>query len=132
NTMLIETPAYLDALQRDFYLGGGKIVVREFASADQVARLAEPVIVNCTGLGAGALFGDRGIRPVRGQLVVLLPQPEIDYAYVVMSRDNLLYMFPRKDGILLGGTEEDGNASPEPDPKQTERILKGHAAIHGG
>lgn len=131
-TMLIEPNVYLDALLRDFELAGGKVVVRAFASPEEVARLPEPAIVNCTGLGAGALFGDREIRPVKGQLVVLLPQSEIDYAYVVMDRNNLLYMFPRKDGILLGGTEEDGNGSLEPDPKQTERILKGHARIQGG
>lgn len=128
-TMLIETPAYLDAVRRDFLQAGGRIVVRDFRSRDDVARLPESVIVNCTGLGSRELFGDRELRPVKGQLVILLPQPEIDYAYVSFSPGNLLYMFPRRDGIILGGTEVDGDESLEPDPGQTERILKGHAAI---
>jgi glycine/D-amino acid oxidase-like deaminating enzyme len=129
HTMLIETPAYLDAVRRDFYLAGGRIVVRDFRNRNEVAQLAEAAVVNCTGLGARELFGDRELRPLKGQLVILLPQPEIDYAYVSFSPGNLLYMFPRRDGIILGGTEVDGDESVEPDPAQTERILNGHAAI---
>src|SRR6185503_15351204 len=54
STMLIEPPVYLNALLRDFYIAGGKLVVREFRSREEVLRLAEPVIFNCTGLGARA------------------------------------------------------------------------------
>ena len=57
-TMLIEPPVYLDALTRDFQLAGGRLVVRNFASAGALADLDQPLIVNCTGLGARALFGD--------------------------------------------------------------------------
>ena len=37
------------------------------------------MIFNCTGLGSRELFKDEELVPVRGQLEVLLPQPEIDY-----------------------------------------------------
>ena len=57
---------------------------------------------NCTGLGARDLFGDTELQPVRGQLAILLPQPEIRYAFT----GDAGYMFPRADGILLGGTFE--------------------------
>jgi len=43
-TMLIEPHTYLNALLRDFYLAGGKVVVREFRSRREIARLAESVI----------------------------------------------------------------------------------------
>ena len=46
--------------------------------------------MNCTGLGAKALFGDEELTPVKGQLTFLLPQPEI--AYCTLPED--LYMFP--------------------------------------
>ena len=39
-----------------------------------------PVIINCTGLGAKALFNDAELTPVKGQLTFLLPQPEVEYA----------------------------------------------------
>jgi hypothetical protein len=82
NTMIIEPSIYLTALLRDFYVAGGKVVVKEFRAREEIMRLREPVIFNCTGLGARALFDDQKLGPVRGQLEILLPQPEIDYCYL--------------------------------------------------
>jgi D-amino-acid oxidase len=127
NTMLIEPPVYLNALLRDFYIAGGKLVVKEFRSREELKRLPERVIFNCTGLGAKALFGDQQLEPVRGQLEVLLPQPEIDYCYLASG-----YMFPRRDGIVLGGTFDHGDWSLAPKPEQTEWILESHAEIMKG
>ena len=127
STMLIEPPAYLDALLRDFYAAGGRLVVREFRGREEVMRLPEPVIFNCTGLGARALFGDEKLGPVRGQLEVLLPQPEVDYCYLSSG-----YMFPRRDGIILGGTWDHGDWSLTPKAKHTTRILEEHAEIMKG
>jgi len=53
----------------------------------------------------------------------LLPQAEIDYAYVAPSYKDLLYMFPRKHEIILGGTSEPNNWSLKPSDKETDRIL---------
>ncbi len=127
STMLIEPPIYLNALLRDFQTAGGKVVVKEFRSREELARLPEPVIFNCTGLGSRALFGDEDLIPVRGQLEVLLPQPEIDYCYLSSG-----YMFPRRDGIILGGTFDHGDWSLTPNPEQTNGILEAHAAIMKG
>lgn len=127
-TMMIEPHTYLNALLRDFYSAGGRLVVREFHSRDEIARLPEPVIFNCTGLGARALFNDETLIPVRGQLEVLLPQPEIDYCYL----SGRGYMFPRRDGIILGGTFDHGDWSLNPDPEQTNQILNGHSEIMKG
>jgi glycine/D-amino acid oxidase-like deaminating enzyme len=127
-TMMIEPPVYLEALLADFRLAGGKVVVREFTDLRAVLDLPEPVVVNCTGLGARALFGDEELMPAKGQLSVLAPQPEVDYAVLT---DDLLYMFPRRDGILLGGTFERGEWSLTPDPAAAERILRGHLALFG-
>jgi glycine/D-amino acid oxidase-like deaminating enzyme len=129
SAMLIEPPVYMNALMRDFLLFGGKLVIREFNTTGDVAALPESVVMNCTGLGSNKLFNDKELTPVRGQLAILLPQPEIDYAYVVPVKDDLLYMFPRKDGIVLGGTSEPGNWLTEPTQQEIERILKGHAKI---
>lgn len=127
STMLIEPPVYLNALLRDFYIAGGKLVVKEFRNREEIMRLPERVIFNCTGLGARALFGDLKLGPVRGQLEVLLPQPEIDYCYLSSG-----YMFPRRDGIILGGTWDHDDWSLTPKAKQTTRILEEHAEIMKG
>jgi D-amino-acid oxidase len=125
-TMLIEPNTYLPAVMRDFLLRGGKIVVRKFDALEQLRALHEPAIFNCTGLGARSLFGDTELVPVRGQLTVLEPQPDVDY----ITLGNSLYMFPRSDGVLLGGTFERGNWSLEPDLATQARILAGQAAVY--
>jgi glycine/D-amino acid oxidase-like deaminating enzyme len=122
DTMLIEPPIYLRAMLDDFHLAGGEMVVRELHDVGEVQSLGPSLIFNCTGLGAKALFNDSELVPVRGQLTVLLPQPEVDYA--VLQGD--FYMFPRTDGIVLGGTHEEGNWSVVPDEATKQRILAGH------
>jgi D-amino-acid oxidase len=128
STMLIEPHTYLRALLRDFYVAGGKVVVKEFKKREELGRLREQVVFNCTGLGARELFKDEKLGPVRGQVEILLPQPEVDYCYISESA----YMFPRRDGIVLGGTFGHGDWSLEPKAKHTTRILEGHASIMKG
>jgi len=127
STMLIEPSIYLAALLRDFFIAGGRVVVKEFRSREEIMRLPEPVVFNCTGLGARALFDDQKLSPVRGQLEVLVPQPEVDYCY--LSRG---YMFPRRDGIILGGTFDHDDWSLEPRADQATGILETHAEIMKG
>jgi glycine/D-amino acid oxidase-like deaminating enzyme len=127
--MLIEPAIYLNALVRDFELAGGRIIVREFASAAELAALPENLLFNCTGLGAKALFHDEELTPVKGQLVFLLPQPEVNYMTVGPGN---IYMFPRHDGILLGGTHDRGVWDMEPDPAATERILRENGKVFAG
>jgi glycine/D-amino acid oxidase-like deaminating enzyme len=125
DTMMIEPPLYLAQLVRDVRLAGGTFVLRSFTSAAELASLPEPTIVNCTGLGARALFGDDELVPVKGQLTVLLPQPEVQYA--VLYDD--LYMFSRRDGVLLGGTHEEGVWTLEPNLDAKTRIVEGHTRL---
>ncbi|MEX2488004.1 MAG: FAD-dependent oxidoreductase, partial [Pseudomonadales bacterium] len=126
NTMLIEPSIYLPAMMADFYTAGGHIEVREFNHRNELLGLPEPVIINCTGLGARDLFNDRELLPIKGQLTFILPQSEVDY---LILGNRGLYMFPRRDGILLGGTFERNEWSLTPDPMATRRILDGHRAF---
>jgi glycine/D-amino acid oxidase-like deaminating enzyme len=126
--MLVEPFIYLDALLQDFQLAGGRVVVREFLAAEEIMALSAPVVVNCTGLGAKALFADDELIPVKGQLCVLVPQPEVDY---VVSTTDGLYMMPRQDGIVLGGTHERGVWDLAVSQAATERILAGHTRLFG-
>jgi len=123
--MLIEPNRYLRALQRDYIARGGRIVVRAFGSAAQMVALDEPLIMNCTGLGAKVLASDEQLEPVRGQLSVLAPQPNVDYIVLHGNR----YMFPRSDGIVLGGTFQHGNADVAPDDATVRRVVADHAAF---
>jgi D-amino-acid oxidase len=129
DTMFIQPAVYLEAMLREFRIAGGTVVVREMHNLREVLDLPHPVIVNCTGLGAKALFNDPELTPIKGQLTFLLPQPEVEYA--TLPPDGL-YMFPRRDGILLGGTHETGNWDLEPNREAEARILAAHAEIFRG
>lgn len=127
STMLIEPQTYLRVLLRDFYIAGGKLVVKELRDRRELMRLPERIIFNCTGLGARTLFNDQKLGPVRGQLEILLPQPEIDYCYLGPG-----HMFPRHDGIVLGGTFDHDDWSLQPRADQRDGILAAHAGIMKG
>lgn len=125
NTMYVETGRFLRQTMRDIHAAGGRIEVRGFTTPSEIAALKESLVFNCTGLGSRALFGDTELTPVRGQLAILLPQPEVRYAFT----GDAGYMFPRPDGILLGGTFERGEWSTVPEPAAIARIVASHQRI---
>jgi D-amino-acid oxidase len=128
-TMLIETSTYMRTLLQEFLVAGGKVIIRELTDRQALAAFDEPLVFNCTGLGARTLMGDEELIPAKGQVTFLLPQPEIDYITLPPTG---LYMFPRSDGILLGGTFERGNWSLDPDPVALDRVLEGHRQFFSG
>ena len=127
-TMYVETGRYLQTLTRDVLNAGGKIQLRRFATPADLAALPERLVFNCTGLGARDLFGDAELTPVRGQLAILPPQPEVRYAFTGRAG----YMFPRADGIILGGTFERNVWSTEPEPATIAAIVESHRELMAG
>jgi D-amino-acid oxidase len=133
--MRIEPSIYLEALLHDFKAFGGRIVVRRFESPKEVAALPENVIVNCAGLGAKALFGDPDLIPLKGQLTVIVAQPEIQYstsggARVQTAEPGLgIHMMPRADGIILGGTSERDVWTYDVNEAERKRIVEGHIEL---
>ena len=117
--MVFNIPAYMQKLTADFLSFGGKIQIRDFKTLEDVDALNEKCIVNCTGLGAKALFNDGELMPISGQLSFLIPQPEINYRLSTPHG----YIIPRKDGLVLGGNAIRNNWNTTPDPKQTEVAL---------
>jgi len=128
DTMYVETGRYLRQLIRDVEIAGGAIRIRDFATRAEIAALPERLVFNCTGLGARTLFGDQELIPVRGQLAILLPQPEVRYAFTGEAG----YMFPRADGILLGGTFERDVWDATPQADDIARIIASHRRLFAG
>jgi len=122
DTMYVETGRYLRQMMRDVHVASGKIEVRRFAAAADIAALPEALVFNCTGLGSRELFGDTELQPIRGQLAILEPQPEVRYAITGGPG----YMFPRPDGIILGGTFERDVWEAVPEPAAIDRIVRAH------
>jgi glycine/D-amino acid oxidase-like deaminating enzyme len=119
DTMYVETGRYLRQMLRDVQIAGGKVEVHRFATPADIAALPEGLVFNCTGLGSRELFGDADLHPVRGQLAILEPQPEVRYAVL----GDFGYMFPRPDGIILGGTFEIDQWDATPQPATIARIV---------
>jgi len=132
----IEPNIYLDALVREFLLWGGHIVIRKFDTPRDLMSLREPIIINCTGLGARDLFGDRELLPLKGQLSVLVPQPEVNYHTQGGLRPPpeqpgslAIHMMPRSDGIALGGTSQRDVWTLEPDDAERRRVVESHMEV---
>ena len=122
NDLIFNLTSFLRMLVADFLAAGGEIETREFASPSDLMKLREKTLINATGYGARALFGDESIIPVRGQLLRLIPQQEITYSLSYGS----LFVLPRRDGIVLQTREGDvfGSADTTPDRAQAERAVK--------
>ncbi|MFN4295527.1 MAG: FAD-dependent oxidoreductase [Brevundimonas sp.] len=111
-------------LTADFLREGGRIQQMTFHTPADLARLSEPVVVNCTGYGARALWGDHTLTPVRGQIAWLAPQPEVDYSLYYSG----VSVVPRPDGIVvqaLGGSDMYGYGVEEEvaDREEAERAI---------
>jgi len=127
-SLSIEPGIYLDRLVADFVKAGGRIVIRTFDTPYDLMALPERVIVNCTGLGSLTLFNDQELVPVKGQLSVLMPQPEVRYRVSarLASTDGQftsVSMNPRTDGIVIGNLQERGSWSLEPSDDVRDRNI---------
>jgi D-amino-acid oxidase len=131
--MIIAMPGYLDYLTGRLGRAGGTCTFGErIGRLSEASRLAPAarVIVNCTGCGAHDLVPDPAVTPVRGQVVVTA-NPGITEFFVGTGTDpgDLTYLLPHGDVIVLGGTEQPGNWSLEPDAGTAERIVARCASI---
>ncbi len=99
---IIAPPIYLDYLQSQFESAGGTVETRALQSLDEVAEEAT-VIVNCSGVGARDLAGDESVYPIRGQ-TMLVAAPQIREGF--MYSGDVINIFPRADGVLLGGIKK--------------------------
>ena len=118
-------------LMSDFLLEGGRMEQRTFNAPSELSTLTEPVIVNCTGYGARALFSDDSIVPVRGQIAWLPPQPEVRYSLYHKG----VSVITRPDGVgvqTLGRGDMDGygDDTETPDRAFAEKGVEIVAALY--
>jgi glycine/D-amino acid oxidase-like deaminating enzyme len=101
--MMFNLSAYTRMLMTDFRSAGGQIEIREFHTPADFAELPQKTLINATGFGSRALFDDRTITPVRGQLARMIPQRDIDYGLFYKR----VSFVPRRDGLVFQMTGED-------------------------
>jgi D-amino-acid oxidase len=130
---IVAMPGYLNYLAERYGRAGGTSPFPAKIGTLSDGRVLAPsarVIVNCTGCGARDLVPDRDVTPVRGQVVVT-SNPGLTEFFVGTGADpgDLTYLFPHGDVVVLGGTEQPGNWSREPDPATAEQIIAACVAV---
>ena len=84
------------------------------------------VVVNATGLASRALAGDSSLHPVRGQ-VVRVGQTGVEEWLLVSETsadERPLYVVPREQDVVVGGTAQDGDWRLAPDPDTARELLE--------
>ncbi len=124
STMMFNLTAYSRLLISDFLANGGHIEAREFHGPADFSLLRQTTLINATGFGAKALFGDESLVPVRGQLTRLIPQPEVNYGLFYDG----VSVVPRRDGLVVqavdgGESEGFGDDTTIPDRADAERSV---------
>lgn len=100
-------------------------------SLEDVLSLKESIIINCTSMGSVKLFNDQEFIPVRGQIVYLKHQKNIDYLYFHNidndpNDSNIFFVsvYPWSDRIILGGVYEECQNKPIIDQKIIDKMIK--------
>lgn len=115
-TPVVEMPVYLRWLATAVRDLGGTITRMNLSGPPE----GSDVVVNCSGLGARLLGGDRTVVPVRGQ-VLYVEQVGLDRWW--LDEDGPTYVVPRSHDIVVGGTDEEGDWSRTPSPATAADIL---------
>jgi D-amino-acid oxidase len=125
---LVETPVYMPWLERRFVEMGGRVESRFVARLEEVEAPGR-LVVNCTGLGARRLLDDSDVYPSRGQ-IVRVRAPAVK-AWTVSDDPvrGLTYVLARRDGVVLGGTAEDGVWEETAAPEEIDAIRRRTAAV---
>ena len=131
--MMFNLAAYQRLLLGDFGANGGKIEIAEFHTPNDFGKLREKTLINATGYGARALFGDQSLTPVRGQLARAIPQPEINYGLFYKG----VSFVPRRDGLVFQVVGEDdyygfNDDTALPDRGEADRAGTTIAGLFGG
>jgi len=121
----IETPIYMDYLVGRFKDSGGRITKldKEIENIEEISG-DHKLIVNCSGLGAGKIFNDKEVFPIRGQLVKTTNPGLRDCINEEEGPLAVSYIVPHSTYCILGGTADDNDWNLEVDPKTSEEILR--------
>ncbi|HMB89400.1 MAG TPA: FAD-dependent oxidoreductase [Rhodothermales bacterium] len=119
---LAETTTYMGYLMGRFVGGGGQFQRVVLQNLDEVPD-AYSLIVNCAGVQARALLGDKAVYPIRGQ-VLRVVRPEGLERFIVSydQGSTKTYIIQRSKDVILGGTAEVDDWNLEADPATAEAI----------
>jgi D-amino-acid oxidase len=117
---LIETQIFLPFLQNYLLEKNIRFARREIKSFDELSNDYD-IVINCSALGARELCNDSNIIAVRGQVALLSPIHDFP---IFLDNEMPLYIVPRKDAVIIGGTYEKGIEDETTENKTIEKLLE--------
>ncbi|WP_305784763.1 FAD-dependent oxidoreductase [Symbioplanes lichenis] len=126
---IVDMPPYLRYLERRLRSSGGRVSAHRFETVDEALRRAD-IVVNCSGIGARELVPDPDMEPVRGQLVAVR-NPGITrfFAEHTDELEEMTYLLPQGDVLLLGGSADKDVDDPVADPQVARGIVERCATV---
>lgn len=145
--IFIDTAVMMKNLHRYLEEHNVSMIEQYIESFDQIDSR---IVINCSGLGARELNGDKDLVPVEGHLIMLKDQKPDDLQYMVLiyldegkaeSGHNIarsFYMFPKRlsythknDVGVLGGTFIEGADEGSPNMQEFDTIVKNSKEFYG-
>ncbi|MEO7801100.1 MAG: FAD-dependent oxidoreductase, partial [Ginsengibacter sp.] len=115
---LIETQIFLPWLMSELRKMDVSIEQKEIQSFDDITDA--DMLINCSALGSRQLCNDKAVIPIRGQVGLLEPT---DFPFIFLDNEMPLYIVPRQDAIIIGGTFEEDIDDAVCEPTTIQQIL---------
>ncbi len=124
---LIDMSRHLPWLRRRGAAAGVTEVSRRIGSVDEAAAIADLVVL-ATGLETNDLVPNAGMYPIQGQVVRVANPGGVEW-FIDEHPDGVVYIIPRIDEVVVGGTEIVGAADTTIDPELERRIIARAAEV---
>lgn len=115
-------PRWLDARANEL---GAQFVAAHIESCEELFDEGFDGVVNATGLGARLLCADSRVFPLRGQVLHVANDTQLDAGWIEEGAAlESTYVFPFGDRLVLGGTNEPDEWLDEVEPRAIDALLE--------
>ena len=124
-TILMDGDIFLNELVKEAKIKDVKFTSKKFKTLEDLKKLDEEIIFNCTGNGAATLFADKNMKPIKGQLIYFEKPNGFDYFLQALSPNGeRITTYPQGNKQAIGLSYEENVTNIEPDPKILETLRK--------
>lgn len=121
---VIDVPVYLKRLRETIAECGVEVRIQKIGRPEDLSA-DYPLVINCTGVGAREFVTDDQVFPIRGQIVRgTCPKGLRESIRIYQRQGPFTLVLPRNRDVVLGGTAQEGSNEREPDPADSEEILR--------